>query len=84
MTHTPTRAERHNILVAGPALMKFGSSGLAVRGLQARLKQIGWYSAAVTGNYGRITTSAVRGFQAKRGIPVTGAVDRRPWTGCAR
>ena len=57
--------------------MKIGSSGLAVRGLQARLKQIGWYSAAVTGNYGRITTSAVRGFQAKRGIPVTGAVDRR-------
>ncbi len=77
MTRTPTRAERHNILVAGPALMKAGSRGLAVRGLQARLKQIGWYSPAVTGNYGSVTTSGVRGFQAKRGIPVTGAVDQR-------
>jgi peptidoglycan hydrolase-like protein with peptidoglycan-binding domain len=77
MTRTPTRAERHNVLVAGPALMKPGSRGLAVRGLQARLKQIGWYAAAVTGNYGSVTTSAVRGFQAKRGIPVTGAVDQR-------
>jgi peptidoglycan hydrolase-like protein with peptidoglycan-binding domain len=77
MTRTPTRAERHNILVAGPALMKPGSRGLAVRGLQARLKQIGWYSAAVTGNYGPVTTRGVRGFQAKRGIPVTGQVDQR-------
>jgi peptidoglycan hydrolase-like protein with peptidoglycan-binding domain len=77
MTRRPTRAERHNILVAGPALMKPGSSGLAVRGLQARLKQIGWYSPAVTGTYGPVTTSGVRGFQAKRGIPVTGAVDQR-------
>ena len=77
MTRTPTRAERHNILVAGPALMKPGSRGLAVRGLQARLKQIGWYAAAVTGNYGSITTRGVRGFQAKRGIPVTGEVDQR-------
>ena len=77
MTRTPTRAERHNILVAGPALMKPGSRGLAVRGLQARLKQIGWYAAAVTGTYGSVTTSGVRRFQAKRDIPVTGAVDQR-------
>ena len=77
LTRTPTRAERHNILVAGPALLKSGSKGLAVRGLQARLKQIGWYSGAVTGSYGPVTTSGVRGFQAKRGIPVTGAVDQR-------
>ncbi|HZA74365.1 MAG TPA: peptidoglycan-binding protein [Propionibacteriaceae bacterium] len=77
MTRTPSRAERHNVLVAGPALMKPGSSGLAVRGLQARLKQIGWYAAAVTGSYGPVTTSGVRGFQAKRGIPVTGSVDQR-------
>ena len=77
MTRTPTRAERHNILVAGPALMKSGSRGLAVRGLQARLKQIGWFSAEVSGSYGSVTTSGVRGFQAKRGIPVTGQVDQR-------
>jgi peptidoglycan hydrolase-like protein with peptidoglycan-binding domain len=77
MTRTPTRAERHNVLVPGPALLRQGSSGLRVRGLQARLKQIGWYAAPVTGNYGRLTAASVRGFQAKRRIPVTGEVDQR-------
>ena len=77
MTRTPTRAERHNILVPGPAILKRGSSGPAVRGLQARLKQIGWYAPLVTGNYGRTTAASVRGFQGKRRIPVTGEVDQR-------
>jgi peptidoglycan hydrolase-like protein with peptidoglycan-binding domain len=77
MTRTPTRAERHNVLVPGPALLRQGSSGMQVRGLQARLKQIGWFAAPVTGNYGRLTAASVRGFQAKRRIPVTGEVDQR-------
>ncbi len=77
MTRTPTRAERHNVLVAGRAILKRGSTGLRVRDLQARLKQIGWYSASVTGNYGSLTVAGVRGFQAKRRIPVTGEVDQR-------
>jgi peptidoglycan hydrolase-like protein with peptidoglycan-binding domain len=77
MTRHPTRAERHNVLVAGPAIFKRGSSGRRVRDLQARLKQIGWLSVPVSGRYGRTTTASVRGFQAKRRIPVTGEVDRR-------
>jgi len=77
MTRTPTRAERHNKLVAGPALLAQGSSGDRVRDLQARLKQIGWFSGLITGNYGSATVSNVKGFQAKREIPVTGAVDQR-------
>jgi hypothetical protein len=48
MTRTPSRAERHSVLVPGRVILKRGSSGLAVRGLQAPLKQIGWYSSAVT------------------------------------
>ncbi len=76
-TRKPSKAERHNRLVPGPAIMKRGSSGLRVRDLQARLKQIGWYSYLVTGNYGSVTVSAVKGFQAKRQIPVTGEVDQR-------
>ena len=48
-----------------------------MRDLQARLKQIAWYFADVTGTYGPVTTSAVKGFQAKREIPVTGLVDQR-------
>ncbi len=43
-TRKPTNAELHNRLVAGPAIMKQGSSGDRVRDLQARLKQIGWFS----------------------------------------
>jgi hypothetical protein len=64
-------------LVAGPALLSPGDSGDEVRDLQARLAQIDWFDADVTGNYGDITTEAVRGFQAKREIPVTGEVDQR-------
>ena len=48
-----------------------------MRGLQARLKQIGWFSVPVTGTYGRTTAASVRGFQGKRQIPVTGEVDQR-------
>jgi peptidoglycan hydrolase-like protein with peptidoglycan-binding domain len=76
-TRTPTRAERHNVLVPGRAILKRGSSGLRVRDLQARLKQIGWFSVAVSGRYGSTTAASVRGFQAKRRIPVTGEVDQR-------
>lgn len=78
-TRTPTKAERHNRLLPGPAIMKQGSSGDRVRDLQARLKQIGWYAPNVTGSYGSVTVASVRGFQGKRAIPVTGAVDQRTW-----
>lgn len=64
-------------LHAGPTLLGPQTSGDRVRDLQARLKQIGWYFADVTGTYGPVTTSAVKGFQAKREIPVTGLVDQR-------
>ena len=79
MSRRPTDDEMHNRLVAGPALMKQGSSGDRVRDLQARLKQIAWFSGPVTGTYGSATASAVRGFQGKRAIPVTGEVDQRTW-----
>jgi lipoprotein-anchoring transpeptidase ErfK/SrfK len=69
----PTEPE----LVAGPTLLAPGESGDEVRDLQARLAQIDWFDADVTGYYGDVTTEAVRGFQAKREIPVTGAVDQR-------
>lgn len=62
---------------AGPPLLSPGDDGAEVRELQARLKQIAWFSGAVTDHYGAVTTEAVRGFQAKRGIAVTGAVDQR-------
>jgi peptidoglycan hydrolase-like protein with peptidoglycan-binding domain len=78
-TRKPTDDELHNRLRPGPALMAQGSSGDRVRDLQARLKQIAWFSGPVTGTYAAATTSAVQGFQGKRAIPVTGEVDQRTW-----
>jgi peptidoglycan hydrolase-like protein with peptidoglycan-binding domain len=80
MTKAPSRDDLHNVLRPGPAQLKRGSDGDRVRSLQARLKQIGWFSGRVTGSYSSATVSAVKGFQGKRGIPVTGEVDARTWS----
>ncbi|MEO9324395.1 L,D-transpeptidase family protein [Nocardioides sp. C4-1] len=64
-------------LVPGPRLMGPGDQSDDVRRLQARLRQIDWFNQDVTGTYGDVTRTAVEGFQAKRGIPVTGEVDQR-------
>jgi peptidoglycan hydrolase-like protein with peptidoglycan-binding domain len=77
MTRTPTHDEKYNILRPGPTILGPGASGDQVRELQARLKQIGWFFGDVTDYYGDTTTESVRGFQAKREIPVTGEVDQR-------
>ena len=77
MTRQPTKEELTNVLTAGPAQLKQGSTGAKVRDLQARLKQIGWWSGEVTDSYGPSTAAAVKAFQDKRQIPVTGEVDQR-------
>ncbi|MEU1119430.1 MULTISPECIES: L,D-transpeptidase family protein [unclassified Streptomyces] len=56
-------------------LMRAGDHGGQVRELQARLRQIAWFFATPSGTYGPATVSAVKGFQAKRGLPRTGAAD---------
>jgi len=76
-TPTPKPKPRPAELVPGPRLLGPGDSGAQVRDLQARLKQIAWFAADVSGTYGDLTRDAVRGFQAKREIPVTGEVDQR-------
>lgn len=63
----------------GPALFRAGDVGDRVKDLQARLRQIDWFEHDVTGSFADLTTEAVRGFQAKREIPVTGEVDQRTW-----
>ncbi|MER6913815.1 L,D-transpeptidase family protein [Streptomyces sp. NPDC000594] len=56
-----------------------GDEGAGVRELQARLAQISWFDSAPTGFYGRLTASAVDGFQARRGLPRTGQADTVTW-----
>ena len=61
----------------GPRILGPGDHGPKVRELQSRLRQIAWYFGNVTDDYGSSTTSAVKGFQKKREIAVTGYVDQR-------
>jgi peptidoglycan hydrolase-like protein with peptidoglycan-binding domain len=77
MTERPTHDAMFNVLHPGTALLGSGDEGTDVRALQARLKQIDWYFGDVTGSYDGQTVTAVKGFQAKRAIPVTGVVDQR-------
>ncbi|MFE0172655.1 L,D-transpeptidase family protein [Streptomyces sp. NPDC059002] len=74
-TPTPTRTERP----APKILMATGARGGQVRELQARLRQVAWLFENPTGTYGSATTAAVKGFQGKRGLPRTGAVDTVTW-----
>ena len=67
----------HQLLRESETLLGRGATGDQVRALQARLQEIGWWFGDVTGAYDSATVEAVRGFQAKREIPVTGAVDQR-------
>ena len=77
MTKTPTHDQLFNVLHPGPAILEAGNSGEQVRDLQARLVSIAWLFGDVTGTYDAATVEAVRGFQEKRDIPVTGKVDQR-------
>ncbi len=77
MTDQPTHDQLFNVLHPGPVLVGTGASGDGVRDVQARLKQIAWLFGDISGSYDAATVEAVRGFQAKREIPVTGEVDRR-------
>ena len=77
MTKQPTHDAMFNVLHPGKTLYASGDQGSDVRAIQARLRQIDWYFGDVTGAYDSQTVTAVKGFQAKREIPVTGEVDQR-------
>jgi peptidoglycan hydrolase-like protein with peptidoglycan-binding domain len=77
LTTEPTADALHNVYTPGHPLLQRGDSGMWVRQVQARLKQVRWYDGRVSGRYAASTVEAVRGFQARRRIPVTGQVDRR-------
>ena len=56
------------------ASYKMGSSGDAIKEIQQRLKDWGYYNGDVDGNYGVLTQDAVIAFQKKHGITVDGIV----------
>jgi peptidoglycan hydrolase-like protein with peptidoglycan-binding domain len=64
--------------MAEPTLRR-GSTGTAVRQLQQALTDLGYAPGPIDGNFGPRTESAVRAFQADRGIGVDGVVGPVTW-----
>ncbi|WP_152365230.1 L,D-transpeptidase family protein [Microlunatus speluncae] len=77
-TPTPTLKPSATKPPARPILSE-GDSGAKVKELQARLKQLDWFADSITGTYGKVTARGVKGFQGKRKLTATGAVDQRTW-----
>ena len=63
------------------ALYRPGSTSSRVRELEARLVGLQWLDKKwVDGYYGANTTTAVKGFQARRALPGLGYVDQATWS----
>lgn len=56
--------------------LRYGDSGEQVSALQARLQELGYYDARVSGGYYKITRSAIRSFQSQNGLHVDGIAGR--------
>jgi peptidoglycan hydrolase-like protein with peptidoglycan-binding domain len=82
-TPTPTPSQpTPDATTASPTqvLWQLDSSGSEVRVLEARLSQLGGLSSRwVDSTYGTATATAVRAFQLRTELPVTGAVDAVTW-----
>jgi peptidoglycan hydrolase-like protein with peptidoglycan-binding domain len=63
-----------NIANPAAAALREGDSGGEVTALQQRLRQMGYFSAKVTGYFGTLTTTAVTRFQAAKGLTADGIV----------
>lgn len=63
-------------------VLRWGSTGEAVRTLQWRLQQWGYYQGPIDGVYGANTYRAVVQFQSRNGIyPADGVVGQNTWAG---
>ena len=60
--------------------LKEGDEGTAVKELQQRLKELGYFNTYCTGIYGSITTTAVKAFQTRNGLSVTGVANKATLT----
>ncbi|MGD1856725.1 MAG: peptidoglycan-binding protein [Leptolyngbyaceae cyanobacterium] len=67
------------IIAQANEVLELGSSGNAVREVQAMLSLLGYYSGAVDGTYGEATMTAVNQFQADAGLPADGVVGPATW-----
>ncbi|MEH1924580.1 MAG: peptidoglycan-binding protein [Nostoc sp.] len=65
-------AQASSIVTASPAVLRYGSRKSDVQRLQTQLKQLGYYSGAVDGQYTISTEIAVAKFQKAKGLEVDG------------
>ena len=63
-----------------PSSLKKGSSGEAVKSLQKRLKELGYYTGSVDGDFGENTEKAVKAFQERNGLTVDGKAGSKTLT----
>lgn len=57
--------------------LEYGDSGALVEKLQARLQELGFYNAKVSGGYYKVTRNAVRAFQSHNGLSADGIAGRK-------
>ncbi len=60
-------------------VLQLGGSGDQVKILQAKLKQLGFYSALITGEFSLATEEGVKAFQRELNLEPTGVVDQEVW-----
>ena len=59
---------------ATPGVLKSGTQGEAVKGIQERLQTLGYYTGKIDGDFGSGTKAAVQAFQEVNGLEADGVV----------
>ena len=67
-----TDKEEEKEEVKDDGTLKKGAKGTAVKELQKRLKELGYYTYGIDGDYGDRTVTAVKNFQKKNGLTADG------------
>jgi Putative peptidoglycan binding domain len=65
------------VYVSRPAPSYGSYSAPALYRAQARLARLGYYPGPIDGDFGPMTSRAIRSYQADYGLPITGRLDSR-------
>ena len=82
LTPTPEPAAPDSVMAVTPdpslptaePVLRSGMTGESVKNLQSRLYTLGYYTAAIDGQYGAATKEAVAEFQRQNGLDADGIV----------
>lgn len=77
VTSAPTNTPKPATTTAASSTLKSGSTGTEVRQLQQRLKDLGYYTGSVDGDFGAGTENAVIAFQKANGLTADGKAGTR-------